>query len=605
MSQFCQECGSALIEGDVVCMNCGTKLHKATQSAANKATSNFESSQPIEPQVPKQPLSKKQKALYGTIGSIVILLISFIMWGNNFYSAASVQERLLKAVKENDTKSIKKLVVHNNGTVIVNAEAKALALLEKEEGIQIIQDYMNIIPDGSILGIVKKNKVTFENKYAEFEGMRDGLTFTFNGEIITTDAEKEDRVRFGPMLPGKYAVEVELDNQYGKAKDKFSIYIDPRGNDSFDLANETKTVETKFYVPSLTSKLMKNTAILLNKERIPVDEEGYTKKIGPLLIGNNQKVQVVSTFPWGKVTSNSQLIENDEENELEISYLSDDLAENLVADLATFEEQRFQAYAKKDISLIKNLSPQYRKTLEEYVDDEYLFAGKFNHLGIDKRAVYISTDEDGQALLTVTGQVDQEKTWYKMGYDQELEQITPIMQYKVKYNKSKWIIVHSEEGYAGDFEVTNEVDGSKKLYSAKDALTSTARNKVKNNVVDEMKPELENFLNSYLNAGIEAINERDISYSENYYDESGPTLKKDIAYIDYLEKKKITEEIISMTLDDVEYVNDKEVVVSTTEYFTIYTDGEPRDRKYKSNRRLTKVDGNWKVHELIKTTEID
>lgn len=82
--KFCPKCGTERHGNEKFCRKCGYQFTNATSTDKQSATQPQRRSQPVSK--PRKPLSKKQKAGIIGIGAVIVILIAFFVWGNNYYS---------------------------------------------------------------------------------------------------------------------------------------------------------------------------------------------------------------------------------------------------------------------------------------------------------------------------------------------------------------------------------------------------------------------------------------------------------------------------------------------------------------------------------------
>lgn len=113
------------------------------------------------------------------------------------------------------------------------------------------------------------------------------------------------------------------------------------------------------------------------------------------------------------------------------------------------------------------------------------------------------------------------------------------------------------------------------------------------------------FMNQYSAASIQAVNDRNFAVVENLIDPSGDTYNTQREYIDYLESKGITEEIISFQVDDFTKVDASTYKVSTYEqYYIYYQDGSVNEKGFNSSYIIKVLgDNSLAVNKLLYTEE--
>ncbi|HFJ9458932.1 hypothetical protein B1R38_03290 [Bacillus cereus] len=103
------------------------------------------------------------------------------------------------------------------------------------------------------------------------------------------------------------------------------------------------------------------------------------------------------------------------------------------------------------------------------------------------------------------------------------------------------------------------------------------------------------FVRNHIYDNVRAISLNDFSLIENNYDKSGKSYKEDRDYIQYLHKKGITEDLLTMEVRNVERQSDTKYKVTTYEEYHIrYGDGSVKFKSF-NNEHIVTVNGNGKM----------
>ncbi|MEI5911270.1 zinc ribbon domain-containing protein [Bacillus albus] len=103
------------------------------------------------------------------------------------------------------------------------------------------------------------------------------------------------------------------------------------------------------------------------------------------------------------------------------------------------------------------------------------------------------------------------------------------------------------------------------------------------------------FVRNHIYDNVRAISLNDFSLIENNYDKSGKSYKEDRDYIQYLHKKGITEDLLTMEIRNVERQSDTKYKVTTYEEYHIrYGDGSVKFKSF-NNEHIVTVNGNGKI----------
>ncbi|MGH0565379.1 hypothetical protein COC97_16210 [Bacillus anthracis] len=103
------------------------------------------------------------------------------------------------------------------------------------------------------------------------------------------------------------------------------------------------------------------------------------------------------------------------------------------------------------------------------------------------------------------------------------------------------------------------------------------------------------FVRNHIYDNVRAISLNDFSLIENNYDKSGKSYKEDRDYLQYLHKKGITEDLLTMEVRNVERQSETKYKVTTYEEYHIrYGDGSVKFKSF-NNDHIVTVNGNGKM----------
>ncbi|KXY76944.1 MULTISPECIES: zinc ribbon domain-containing protein [Bacillus] len=108
------------------------------------------------------------------------------------------------------------------------------------------------------------------------------------------------------------------------------------------------------------------------------------------------------------------------------------------------------------------------------------------------------------------------------------------------------------------------------------------------------------FVRNHLYDNVRAISLNDFSLIENNYDKSGKSYKEDRDYLQYLHKKGITEDLLTMEVRNVERQSETKYKVTTYEEYHIrYGDGSVKFKSFNNDHIVTvNGNGNMLYHSL-------
>ncbi|MGE7882749.1 zinc ribbon domain-containing protein [Bacillus sp. NPDC094077] len=103
------------------------------------------------------------------------------------------------------------------------------------------------------------------------------------------------------------------------------------------------------------------------------------------------------------------------------------------------------------------------------------------------------------------------------------------------------------------------------------------------------------FVRNHIYDNVRAIALNDFSLIENNYDKSGKSYKEDRDYVQYLHKKGITEDLLTMEIRNVERQSETKYKVTTYEEYHIrYGDGSVKFKSF-NNEHIVTVNGDGKM----------
>ncbi|MGG0722172.1 zinc ribbon domain-containing protein [Bacillus mycoides] len=108
------------------------------------------------------------------------------------------------------------------------------------------------------------------------------------------------------------------------------------------------------------------------------------------------------------------------------------------------------------------------------------------------------------------------------------------------------------------------------------------------------------FVQNHIYNNVRAISLNDFSLIENDYDKSGKSYKEDRDYLQYLHKKGITEDLLTMEIRNVERQSETKYKVTTYEEYHIrYGDGSVKFKSFNNEHIVTvNVNGKMLYHSL-------
>lgn len=337
----------------------------------------------------------------------------------------------------------------------------------------------------------------------------------------------------------------------------------------------------------------------MNEVEIPVDGDGMTESIGPILLDGSQKAKIVVEYPWGEVTSEDMVIES-EHQYLAATVFTKDQETEVANLLLQFSEELAEAKATNSINVFTTITDNNKEIiqdemLDDYTNNEMYYSGQIEQMSMDAGVVELL--EDRQALY-VNAELLYKEANYSITDTPVFESQLYSFVFELTYDEQqkKWFI-DSEDEWGFVENPTHVLKGSGVMHSPNSESLKTAKEAA-------VKEELQLFMEDYIYSSVIAINYQSIAYVEHLMTKDGPRLKESADNIAYLTDKGITEELISTQVEKVVEKDSNTWEVTTTEEYNIFYPDKELQKKYKTVSLVKKVDGNWLVHELISTEEI-
>ncbi|MCK6258811.1 PEGA domain-containing protein [Fictibacillus sp. KIGAM418] len=158
--------------------------------------------------------------------------------------------------------------------------------------------------------------------------------------------------------------------------------------------------------------------------------------------------------------------------------------------------------------------------------------------------------------------------------------------------KSESVVINNDE------DVSLDIDYDETAMAAQDEPMDSD--------TETYEDDLKSFMMEYVKSSVEAMNTHNFSLISDYIDESGDAYKESSEYIDYVNKKGITEDLIDYEVLKIEPFEEEMVHVTANETYDIhYADGETKRKKFKSRYAVyAPYDGGYYINKLLETKEV-
>lgn len=604
--RICKNCGKEAQPGHNVCVHCGTPLVTAPklekEAASVKGNNQPKQEKPTRTSKPsaKKPMGKRNKVIWSSVTAIVVLIIGFSIWANWYQSPDAVQKRFVKAIEKGNEGKVQSMMIHQDGTDISKQEAKAFIKLIKDEGTDELPTYAAIEQKGKFLLFYKAHRVESKDQYAVIENAEDDVAYTFDSKKLTAFKENSDETVYGPLVPGIYKVKAEYDGKYGKTSKEEKWTLNDVDGDYTNVDVGISVAKVIFSVTNADKFDTSKAYIKLHDEKIPLNDGGVTKEIGPMLLDGSQTVQTVVSMPWGDVTSEPVKV-TASDFALEADIITPEHFKSVKETIKQFGEQYVRSLAERSTKPLKAASSEVKEAVKDDMEEDTYYSGKLEEIAIDKDSLTAASDEgDKNISIRLMADFKTSEDYHELSEKAELNanEWTATIGLSYDPKKKTWTVDNLEPGDPwGNFEATETIAGDKKLYAPSKETVANAKAQERNDAIKEM-------MDAYTQASVDAINYREFSFVSDYITKDGPRRKEAEDYIDYVEKKGIYEEWLDSKLENVAEVSDKAWKVTLKETFEIEIDGDTSTKTYRTIVIVKEVDGEYLVDELIETNPI-
>lgn len=594
MNKFCQECGHEAKANDMMCTNCGTKIidMNEKQQSASQSKLNTE----MKPPKGKQPMSKQQKILISVVGALAVLIIGFSVWANLYFSKDSTENRFYKAIENKDSEQLEQLLIHENGSSATKSELDAFIKLADDLNENELGKLVNVVPDGKFLGIFQKHKVQAIQQFAYYSGPTEGLEMQFNNSKIK-DQKENDGITYGPLLPGTYTVNVSLDNAFGKSTTEIEVTL-ANSNSEKVAMDKLPIGEASVNVVNYDGELMSESHLLVNGNKVEIDENGDSATFGPLFLDGSQEVKVIANYPWGEVESKPFSIDSNH-IEVDASLVSGEQLEKIKEVLLTFGEEMQDAKAQLSTEVFTSVTDILRDDFLYFEIDPLLreniyYTGKLNKVELNADNIW-----PHNGLVVVHSMFDYSYAFFEAGEEPpalEDDELHSFVGLAFDETTQEWKVSYIEADNHEGVNPTDTLEGTEVVYAPSDEAITVSGT--------DLRAEMQEFMEAYTIASVDAINFRDISHMSPYLTSDGPRYAEAKDYIAYLENAGITEEYVSTEVVDVLDNGDGSYLVTTHEEFIIFYPTRESQNRYDTVVEVKKENGSWKVHKLVSTKGI-
>jgi uncharacterized membrane protein YvbJ len=610
--KFCTSCGQKIENNSPFCNGCGAKIDSKESTGTEKS-----------PSMPSlSSLSKKTKILIGSALLVLILCVSLYKVGEAYTDKAKLMENFeeqlekgnadellpLLSAKEESEKITKKNVEALVGFLKDNPDTKQTLIAQLKNNAKS-DDTMAVTASADTGG--PQQLVTLEKRGKKFliydnydlvlqpfpmtiYTNYDDLKFYVDGKEVKPEAVEGDIVNLGSYIPGDYKVKAALKSDFVQLEKNVNInHVGPTDTDlMFDIDYvrvNTNVAGSSVFVNG------KDTGLKVSKDKIV--------EIGPVLTDGSMTVQLKKDMPFGKIESEDAPIDN---NHLTLGLtLSDKDKEKVKEGLKRHFLNLSKALANQDSKFLKeesnDVSEFVASSFEDMTENDWKTIGYISSIEVDTDSLYLE-EFDGKwfASLPVRTEWMEDKVY--SGDSVSLSEQSYENEYSLTYTNDKWSV--ESWGYIWTFsgdqaeEIKIDTKALKKQLESSSAFTSIAE--------EQAAEDVESFVESYISASVQAINERDYSIISGDIDSSSEYTTTVSDYIDYLDKKGITEDLVNIEIKKVETMDDGSFHVYTFEEYNIhYDDGTSKYKSFDGKYKVTSTGSGLKMYDLVSTEEVE
>lgn len=596
MSRFCTNCGNPIKDTTTFCTECGSKVEKK-ESAKIELGSSIGQRTELENTPVKMTKRKKWLLIAGIV--FVLLLIGLYKTAEYFTDKDRLIDRFESALVEQDKEQIVDLLSTENKTLKITKDSLEglFAYLEENPDVEsrIIQslksqslsytetgqsDYDS---EESFLYLKKEEKkfflfdkysINIAPVYVEFHTNYKDTTVLLNEIEIGKTKSSNAIETYGPFLPGLYTIEAKLANDFVDLKENRQItLLDTVDKNMVELYLNGKDVEV----------------YLENSENFPVTSKLFIDGVetdvdilkdsifGPVTTDGSMKMQVEIAYPWGKMKTKEQKI-NDSYIEITNNPFTEEQITNIANTINQYnkEDLNYLATNKKDsyTTVTEEYLNNLDEILEDYIDNQSYFKGKYlrTSLYTDSIDLYY-VDETWQLYVTVTNTY--KGTTSLNGEAEEFESDSSLqLNYDEKNNV--WLVASSSYGDSSMYldSKVHEVENEKaeEIEIGKESEVADFNNQMEENI--------DYLMDDYLYYLIDAINYNNFSSVSPYLKENSNLYESQKKLVANLYEQDITEELEEYEITSWEYSGNV-YTIKTKEKITIYyADGDSETKDY-------------------------
>ncbi|GAA4067523.1 TcaA NTF2-like domain-containing protein [Amphibacillus indicireducens] len=607
--KFCNQCGKEIKENAKFCRNCGQQFDKTVVKVANKQPDRTVS-QRKRLTFKERPL--KQRIRFSVLVSIGIILIISYFTLSYLWSADRLTKQLQTAIVEGDYLKIAEMIEFNNGNQAIGEENAQVLLktindgdlleellthfnLQVDKRTSSTHDILNLKQTSYFLGF-RRFKIIAEPYYISVRTNLNNTQISHMGQQGITIESNDVIKKIGPFVYGEHNFSATYENEYVSLELSEYLYLSysPRELDFyFDVAT--------IWVPEGVT--LNNSKVLLNGNE--TDEEIIIgeSSIGPIDPELDYKVEIITTFPWGELSTGETDVLHDAQDNYFHYQLSEIMIDDLLGNLTSFYDQLFSAYRKNDLSQLSFLESDFYSDLEYTIDDlhhsinneELIYFQDLTSFGISDDFLHVYYDEDTgfyNVIVNVIEEAAEEYQWYS-DYLKDPYYDADYYQYHFAYQNDQWNVLYRTNDYRYDDERSNyrSLD-----YSGDSIQLGTVKERVESS--QDENELIASVTVNYIDYMVEAINAGDYSLVEPYI-KSGSLLEDmQIGLVERLVEAGTTQEVIYREVIDIEQDGDQWFAYTDETIKINFESGDQESRDYNWKYTVVKDGNNFKLTNI-------
>ncbi|NMO97905.1 zinc ribbon domain-containing protein [Paenibacillus lemnae] len=638
--RYCRECGTGLSDQAKFCRECGTGTDtqagiEALEARNVQASEGEQEAQYARAEVasaspaPAKGLSRKQKWFAGLAVLLVVLLFGTYKAGEYYASPERLVTRFEKALASEDaaqtadllTSKDPKLVLDEKSITALMAYLKqhpeeqdfllsglkeqAEAAKNKEMSVEPLDGILNLEKDGKML-MFDTYRLDLEPVYFKLQTNFADTVLTVNGKQAAVSDNANFEVEAGPYVPGVYTVGAQLKNDYINLNETVETEVwEPDRTRTVDLELDGEMV---VWDTGFREELELEGRIYINGKKIDVNPF-ETDRFGPVPLDGSVKLTLEGDFPWGTMKSGEQAIDED--------YLVFDFTrqqefqEMMITRLSQHAKENMEAFVTGDMTKYSGVTKDYTdamlEVIAQFVNSDYAYTSKYSGTIFDIGSFRL-VFEEGEWRAAVVLQPMLEAASYPEGETPQLEvqdnYSRTILVYSEKLNK--WLIASDSTAWGFETDQLEEVrEPSPILYKSQWKSNSEVLQDTDAEDTAVTLTTLQSFMKEYTESYVEAVNSGKFDKVKTLLDPSGPAYQETSDYIQYLNKKGITEKVLQVEVRGFRQKTSNTYEVTTSEVYDIkQQDGSTQTKAFESAYLLTAKNGELQVYQLEETKEI-